>query len=365
MVHQSLRKVPFESLNAWKEDIFLRPIKRKQEEWTIDQLEDIRDKRTSSQKLHSFVFTSIPQIRSRIFHAAHAIFPEIGRGHFVPMLAIALACLGRIYSSLMQIGRGILTCLQNESQIEEKVDHLFDVSHDELAIKLNRFLNDMKWRDAIIRFRLGKCFLNVKKERGGNVDGGVKMKSSIYNAVADGVSCDDMGEVISAEQNQLNGQNDTYKEGEMLANLPPLLAPAACSIESAGTTCDMHIAHKPKKKKRKRKKKDSSMNGNIDDSFQSGASVSKEVDATDRKKRFDTTDCGFVPSFPKRSETPTPSNIINTTPEKNRTKDCVVACDRVPERCGKEKHCDAKTKTAKRKKKKAKKRGSVIDNIFS
>lgn len=58
------------------------------------------------------VIHHIPEVLSRIRHAASALFTEISRGFFVPFCAVALASLSRIYVLLQRIGRNLLAeCL--------------------------------------------------------------------------------------------------------------------------------------------------------------------------------------------------------------------------------------------------------------
>ena len=288
------------------------------------------------------------------------------------MLTIALACLGRIHSALMQIGRECLTCLQQkEGQIiEEKVDHLFEVGHDELAAKMNGFVNDLKWSDVISKFRLGKDFLNMKKERDDAVDGVDEVKPGNRNAIDDGVSCNDLGEVVSAELSQLHGRNNKYEVDSLSANILTPVTSAGCSVKSAGTNDDMNIiADKPKKKRRKKKKKrNNNTNATIDDSTsyheQSSTSVSKEKGVSAHEERLHSADSGSTPSCPNQSETSTPSNI-HAVSEKKRARDFESAFGCFTEGF-KQKDRNATAKSIKHKKKKAKKkRGSVIDDIFS
>jgi len=53
----------------------------------------------------------LPQIQSRILHAASPILHELSRQYFVPFLTVALACLGRIHSCILKLGRVIVGAL--------------------------------------------------------------------------------------------------------------------------------------------------------------------------------------------------------------------------------------------------------------
>lgn len=275
MLRQCLRKAPIESITIWKDELSKTHATKRQEEWTVDQLESPSDGQTSSDKLRSFLHVTVPQIKSRILHAASAIFPEIGRGHFVPMLTIALACLGRIHSILMQVGRECLTCLkENTVQINGDVDHLFQIDHDELVVKLNHFVNGLRWKDAVRRFRLPKGLFNDKT----NVQNRFVSKSSSPNRVAKEAQFldDDMGEVVTSSSAGLTEMyRSDYQDDLLEVKLPSRLE------KSAATTSDetCRASERPKKRKRKdKKKKKSTANAMIDDNVdrnnQSSATVS-------------------------------------------------------------------------------------------
>lgn len=64
------------------------------------------------QQLKSLVTQSLPVILSRILHATPPILHEISRGYFVPFHTVALACLARIHSLLMKLGREVVAALR-------------------------------------------------------------------------------------------------------------------------------------------------------------------------------------------------------------------------------------------------------------
>ena len=65
------------------------------------------------QQLKSLVTQSLPEILSRILHATPPILHEISRGYFVPFHTVALACLARIHSLLMKLGREVVAALRD------------------------------------------------------------------------------------------------------------------------------------------------------------------------------------------------------------------------------------------------------------
>ncbi len=61
--------------------------------------------------LRDFTSRTLPQIQSRILHAASPILHELSRQYFLPFLTVALACLGRIHSCILKLGRDIVAAL--------------------------------------------------------------------------------------------------------------------------------------------------------------------------------------------------------------------------------------------------------------
>ena len=64
-------------------------------------------------ELHSSITKDLPEILSRIHHAASALYVELSRGYFVPLCATALACISRIRVLVMKLGRESVIQVQN------------------------------------------------------------------------------------------------------------------------------------------------------------------------------------------------------------------------------------------------------------
>ena len=264
MLRQCLRKASIESISIWKAELFNAHATKRQEEWTVDQLESPSDGQISSDKLRSFLHITIPRIKSRILHAASAIFPEIGRGHFVPMLTIALACLGRILSILLQIGRECLTCLkENKVQINGDVDHLFQIGHDELVVKLNHFVNGLRWKHAVRKFRLSKGFSDDRR----NVQNCfVSKSSSPNNMIANEAQFlnNDTGEIVT---NTSAGLTEMFRSGQddLLGVIPPSRVENCIGSEAISDETCRALELSKKRKRKDKKKKRSTANANIHD----------------------------------------------------------------------------------------------------
>jgi hypothetical protein len=374
MVLQSLQKTALSSITKWKVDLSLDPTRR-QDEWTINELSS-NTQTSSSEKLFAFVFTTIPQIQSRIMHAAKAILPELTRGHFVPMLTIALACLGRIRSTLMQIGRECLTCLQeNKVQIiDGSTNHLFEIGHDELVVKSNEVVNQMRWKDVVQRFGLDKTLLTVQ-----NVD----TDTSCMAAESVTMKSDSQGNDVTVKS--ISQGDDVCFNNDM----GEIVSGPVGSTEYNVTTVkgDNEATERPKKKKKKRKdKKNKRKDGQIeiDDSNlgqKQDISVSTEDEAAaapaaqDKKKQRHGTDTAVMidasASSSYLSNPPDTSNEVAKSTKskklkgKKRSRDIDSIFDDVSVDNSSSVVTDLNPRKKKKSKKKTKKGYSVIDDIFS
>lgn len=306
MVLQALRKhrPSIEALGSWKRRVEMiskalnettsnrishkttsgNKMPQKEEQWTIEQLQDSSSSmsapdlghaqeidgasqlQTVVDKVQSVVTESIPQISSRILHAASSIFHELSRGHFLPFLTVAIACLGRIYSILLQMGRETLSSLKESNvKCDGNMDSLFEVTHDELAKKMNAVVDNLRWKDAVRRFKMGKGLSKIVSESIvlSNTPGDQCISNS-PSVLANEASCvnDDPGEIVGAastkndqRDSKLFGQDDSLADSSMEEHI------SACGmVKYDHETGDMlstleKQTRKKKKKKRKDKKK--------------------------------------------------------------------------------------------------------------
>jgi len=358
MVLQSLRKEQpsFDSIYAWKSELSTKynSTKRSEEQWSVDQLEQSKDTHpTTLQKLHSFLFTFIPEIKSRILHASNAILPEIARGHFVPMLTIALACLGRIQSILMQIGRECLLCLEH-SKIHD--NHLFEISHDELVIKIKEVVNRLKWSEVVRKFRFGKMCLDVAKDRNDNGEEVTLLRNNRNETTHETLSCvhdDDVGEAI------------------MGISTDGLMVKSSTLYAHSGNDDTGETSKRRKKKKRKKKSTPNDLNSDDISNYHTQTNehilaekvipYSKEssvrVDGSDEEFDNESRECndsGFtdiVKKENKKKRSRDIDDIFNSSSSNSKPQDNFLM----------DVHAGP---TVKKVKKSKKKRGSVIDDIF-
>ena len=67
------------------------------------------------EKVQHTVTHALPEAISRIYHAASALFLELGRSYFVPLCSVFLAIISRIRVILMRLGREAVLLLQKHS----------------------------------------------------------------------------------------------------------------------------------------------------------------------------------------------------------------------------------------------------------
>lgn len=63
--------------------------------------------------LHTAITKDLPEILSRIYHAASALYVELSRGYFLPFCTTALACISRIRILVMNLGKESVMQVQN------------------------------------------------------------------------------------------------------------------------------------------------------------------------------------------------------------------------------------------------------------
>eukprot|EP00804_Cyclotella_cryptica_P012594 CCRYP_014730-RA/>CCRYP_014730-RA protein AED:0.00 eAED:0.00 QI:296/1/1/1/0/0/2/114/394 len=303
MVLQALRKnrPSIEALDGWKRDVETlskslhettsngkaasgkkRP--QKEEQWTIEQLaksssavadtnsghtqelDEASHLQTLVDNVQSLVTESIREISSRILHAASAIFQELSRGHFLPFLTVAIACLGRIHSIVLQMGRESVNSLkENKIKWDGNMDYLFEVSHDELLKKINACVDDLRWKDGVCRFKMRKGLANtvdVSQAQTNTSGDRCNSISNNQNVLEDETSPldDDPGEIVAAASNFTDG---LFVQDDSLAVDSLEQDPNASEMvksdhknDDVHSTSEKQMRKKKKKKKRKDKKKE-------------------------------------------------------------------------------------------------------------
>ena len=106
-------------------------------------------------QLKTTATTTIPQIISRILHATPPIMHEISRGYFVPFLTVALACLGRIHTLLLRMGRDVVGMLQESvPQLQKVLIIGDDRSNSNSAMKKKSVMQEVVGKDAIMDWKM-------------------------------------------------------------------------------------------------------------------------------------------------------------------------------------------------------------------
>lgn len=248
---------------------------KREEHWTIDRCDgdtfngdpsDTNDHEASHlpstiQKLRTSTTESIPQIISRILHATSAVVHELSRGYFVPFLTVALACLGRIHTLLLRMGREAVTSLReiiptlrklivdhrremisdklNWEEVNGQVTPLFlsststtteanewsalmgqflEVHADDLNNRVDKFVKDSRWTNAMKQLRLENGIGGTEEAASEsnvatdeyrpresmdfeNVSSVVEAKYSVFNHTQSNVGIDisDLGELIDTK----------------------------------------------------------------------------------------------------------------------------------------------------------------------
>ncbi len=199
---------------------------------------------TLLQQLKLLTTQSIPQLLSRIKHASIPILHEICRGYFVPFHTVAIACLARIHSLLMKLGRELVTMLretvpQLREAIKNKIldfnksvgkdfvndlvmetlvvegryeikftkketstmnpglpppsnewnnlmENFVDINQDETTKQMNEYVKDTRWKCAMRKLGLGSCVSTamVLEQR-------IESEEDISSACDDLPSCND------------------------------------------------------------------------------------------------------------------------------------------------------------------------------
>lgn len=136
--------------------------KIEEEEWTLSKVHKEQATTLSIsfliniKKLHEVLTLHLPEILSRILHAASALFTELSRGYFVPLCTSCLATISRIRVILLQWGRqgvarlqGAISWMQSEivgvlteggeleGLLDLKVDQVHSVLGEGSGIRLN------------------------------------------------------------------------------------------------------------------------------------------------------------------------------------------------------------------------------------
>jgi len=113
-------------------------------------LQQLQQMPTILQQLKLLTTKSLPQITSRIIHATSPILHEISRGYFVPLLTVALACLGRIHTLMLRMGRDLVSVFQETVPLLRELSMKKKRMRDEKGIVDWKMLEDLAMSTFIV-----------------------------------------------------------------------------------------------------------------------------------------------------------------------------------------------------------------------
>jgi hypothetical protein len=254
-------------------------------------LDEASQLQTVVDKVQSVVNESIPQISSRILHAASAIFHELSRGHFLPFLTVAIACLGRIHSILLQMGRESVNSLkENNVKCDGNMDSLFEVSNEVLVKKMNAVVDTLRWKDAVRRFKMGKGLSNKVSELIVQINTlGDQCNSNSQSVLADETSCvnDDPGELVAADSTKSDERDSKFfvQDDSLVNDSLEGHVTGGGMVKSDREHADMQSTmEKQARKKKKRRKDKRKKNCDIDSIFFDNGSVDDKQDDNSKEE---------------------------------------------------------------------------------
>lgn len=107
------KKLEYESLLSRQLKIQKR---QRQDQWSLVGANTSKKKDAfliHLQTLHQSIHQELPEILSRIMFAAEALYKELSRGYFAPLCTVCLACISRIRTLVMRLGRDIYIVLND------------------------------------------------------------------------------------------------------------------------------------------------------------------------------------------------------------------------------------------------------------
>ena len=370
-----------------------------EEQQTTNQLID------KLQIIRTLLTQTIPQISSRIIHATSPILQDLSRGYFVPFLTVALACLARIHCLVLRFGREVVgvacqcvprlrECViageeenddggeklkealspfkvntMNTTTIEqgsseapsnewnELMKPFTEINHDEFTKKVNNFVTERRWKDAMVAFGIKEEDWNkVQQLSEEQLLADVQENEDKDGNGNDGM--DDMGELVHMQH-----ENNNEKDGATKRSNAGIDDNMARVLDKKRRIDDeVTSASSAKKKKRRRKKKKSSDDAEV---------VKDAVDAV--KKSSDEGDIAESAGNIKKAAVEGTKTASNQSDEGKESS--TVASPKEPVNLEDEVMLDTKEseaiepvqkkeKKSKKKKTKKKKSKNVIDDIF-
>lgn len=302
----------------------------KEEHWTIEtggdasalkilsdedgngDVKQIQEISNMIQQMRILATESIPEIVSRIMHATSPIICELSRGYFVPLLTVALSCLGRIHTLLQKVGRDLVILLQEvvpqlrrfcktnkgsgndakkrlndlvmptfaveakknakqslspqregtpSDEWDDLMTYFFDLSQDALMNRINKFVKDKQLSDCVSRFGGDTADFsgppteqNVKNEGGvpiGELEGAISTTKSEEGTIFDGLKPGDTGELMNSDLHPTQSSSIKLSPSDVLDDNMARILKRGKGVQISATPSAAASKKRRKKKKRK------------------------------------------------------------------------------------------------------------------
>ncbi len=358
------------------------------------------------QTIRNLTTKTLPELSSRIIHATSPILHELSRGFFVPFLTVALACLGRIHVLMLRLGRELVGTLSQHvpklrecvvgrmrrkgtgennggliQKLEEAISPLFsvptmkegsgddngcqnewndlmkqfiEVSHDDFTKKVNNFVNEHRWKDALAAFGIKEDDLNEMQMSSQSDAQGGKEEEDGKHVNSNNMSIDDMGELVYMQPDQGDEKDTTKRSGANVDDNMARVLDNKRRIDEISTT-----SAATKKKRRKKKKKNP---GDSEIRQEDAADSITKIAADESVKVESEQSAGSIKKIAEESikeASKQSDKELNSDDEPLRDFEVMLDADES------DVEPSAKKKQKKSKKKKIKKKKSnVIDDIF-
>jgi hypothetical protein len=158
---------------------------------------------TLFQQLKLLTTQSIPQLLSRIKYATIPILHEISQGYFVPFHTVAIACLARIHSLLMKLGRELVTVLRETvPQLRDAMKNEifdFDTSVGKDTVEITKKFTDLVMETLVVG---GRYERKLTKKEPSTLHPGLSLPSNEWNNL--------MENFIDIHQDEITKQMNEY-----------------------------------------------------------------------------------------------------------------------------------------------------------
>ena len=260
------------------------------QEWTLGKDDALANVKKYLHTIKYLLETAIPEVLSRINHAASALFVEVARGFFLPLCTVALGCLGRIRLVMIRQARQYVielkTMLAEYKEMEE-IHTLLDPTFYETTLHLYNTEDKPAGNEGTAKFDAERTLQTLGltkgrkqtktmnedaimgKEKGEAEDVGdeTSAQAAASSNTADSFHADDIGETFvaplvndaiqhEAPLSTLNQQEDSDKNLDLLQQIKKATDRKRKNGDRQPTCPESKRKEKKRKKESKKKKKD-------------------------------------------------------------------------------------------------------------